>query len=120
MAAVIYRGSTCRIIFKPLDGINVSDLGEPSIAISQELAFLTPDPVVDTENNRVYADLTEEETLTLVDGAETKAQIAYVDTEAESVIRFPVHDIRVESTLMWTLMEEEEEEPTPSPEPGGE
>ena len=79
---------------------------------------MTPDPVVDTENNRVYADLTEEETLTLVDGAETKAQIAYVDTEAESVIRFPVHDIRVESTLMWTLMEEEE--PTPSPEPGGE
>lgn len=118
MAAVIYRGSTCRIVFKPLGGINVSELGEPSIAISQELAFLTPDPVVDTENNRVYADLTEEETLTLVDGAETKAQIAYVDTEAETVIRFPIHDIRVEPTLMWSLMEEEEETPTPEPEPG--
>ena len=106
MAAVIYRGSTCRIKFRPLGDISVSDLGEPTIAIYQENNFLTPDNVVvDTENNCIYADLTEEDTILLSDGLETLCQAVYVDTN-DNVIRFPTHTLDVRRTLLWRLTEE--------------
>lgn len=107
MAAVVYRGSTCRIKFRPLGDILVSELGEPTIAIYQENNFLTPDNiVVDTENNCIYADLTEEDTIVLSDGLETLCQAAYVDAN-DNVIRFPTHTLDVRRTLLWRLTEEE-------------
>lgn len=113
MAAIIYRGSTCRIKFRPLGGVSVSDLGEPTIAIYQDNNFITPENVVvDTENNCVYADLAEEDTIMLSDGLETLCQAAYVDDNGE-VIRFPTHTLDVRRTLLWRLTEEE----TPATQP---
>lgn len=106
MAAVIYRGGSCRIKFN-IKNVDVANLGEPVIAISQELAYLSPDAVVDTENNCVYADLSESDTIQLVDDAETKCQCAF-QKEDGTTYRFPVHNITVSGTLMWTLFEEDE------------
>lgn len=113
MAAIIYRGSTCRIKFKPLMGVTVEELGEPTIAIYQDNLFITPEEVlVDTANNCIYADLTQDDTLMLGDGLETTAQAAYVKQDG-SVVRFPVHTIDVRRTLMWTLEIEEETQEEP-------
>lgn len=117
MSAILYRGSTCRIKFTPLNGILVDELGDPSIAIYQDNLFLVPDEVqVDTANNCIYADLSQTDTLLIAEGLETTAQAAYVQQDGTS-IRFPVHKLDVRRTLMWTLEtaeeEEEQEEPTP-------
>lgn len=118
MATTIVRGSTCRISFTPLGGLDVTQLGTPAIAISQELTLLTPEVVVDAENNRIYSDLKEEDTIQLVEGVETRAQAMFADEGGQSVYRFPVHPITVESTLVAELLvneeEEEEEEELPS------
>lgn len=99
MATTIVRGGTCRIIFKPLNGLQVADLGTPSIGISQELTFLTPDVTVDTANNRIYADLTETDTMQLVENVETRAQAVFTDDDSEVVYRFPEHYITVTATV---------------------
>lgn len=89
--------------FRPSGNLNVSDLGEPSIAISQNHAFISPDNiVVDGTNNCVYADLTEEDTIQLTANVQTKAQLAFVKNE--QVVRFPIHDITVKDSIMWTLI----------------
>lgn len=114
MAAILYRGSTCRIKFTPLGGIQVDDLGDPSIAIYQENLYLPLDDVtVDAENNCIYADLTQEETLLIAEGLETSAQAVYSKQDG-TVYRFPVHKIDVRRTLMWTIdTGEETAEETP-------
>ena len=89
MSAVLYRGSTCRIKFKPLLGLQVSDLGEPVIGIYQDNFYFSPENVVvDTDHNCIYADLTQEETLQLGEGLETTCQAAYLAQDG-SVFRFP-------------------------------
>lgn len=110
MSAILYRGSSCRIKFTPMNGVLVDELGEPSIAIYQDNLFLAPDDItVDTVNNCIYADLTQAETLLIAEGLETTAQAAYVAQDG-SVIRFPTHHLDVRRTLMWTLETGEEEE----------
>lgn len=107
MANIIYRGSSCRIIFRPSNGLSVSSLGDPVIGISQEDLYIEPDTVVvDTANNRIYADLTQEQTLLLSDGIETIAQAAY-RTQNGQVTRFPTHKLNVKKTVMWTIEEGE-------------
>ena len=117
MAANIVRGGTCRLIFKPEGGLHVDELGEPAIAIQQELTFLTPDVVVDSANNRIYADLKEEDTIQLVEGLETKVQAVFTDETTNDVYRFPIHQVNVTETLFGELFEEEEVEQT-AEEPG--
>lgn len=118
MSAILYRGSTCRIKFTPRGGVHVDDLGEPSIAIYQENLYLPLDNVtVDSQNNCIYADLSQEDTLLIAEGLETSAQAAYSKPDG-TVYRFPVHRLDVRRTLMWTIdtgEEEEEEEETPTP-----
>lgn len=89
----------------------MDDLGEPSIAIYQENLYLPLDDVtVDSGNNCIYADLTQEETLLIAEGLETTCQAAYSKPDG-TVYRFPVHNIEVRRTLMWTIDTGEEEEP---------
>lgn len=108
MSVTIYRGSTCRIIFRPLNGLTVSSLGDPVIGISQDDLYIEPDTVVvDTANNRIYADLTQDQTLLLSDGIETTAQAAYRAQNGQ-VTRFPTHKLNVQKTVMWTIEEVEE------------
>lgn len=113
MGTVIYRGSTPTIKFKPLNNVKVSDLGTPTIAIVQELVYLSPEVVVDAEDNSISAKLTEEESLQLVEGVETSAQQVWKQ-ESGNIIRYPVHQLSVAETIM------EEVEPQPAPEPTGE
>lgn len=106
MGATIYRGSTPTLKFTPTNGMKVSDLGTPTIAIAQELVFLTPEPTVDTENNCVYVTLTEEESLKLVAGVECKVQEAWLLDNGKNV-RFPVKTLQVAETLIQSLGSEE-------------
>lgn len=108
MPAILYRGSTCRIKFTPLNGLLVDELGEPSIAIYQENLYLPLDNVqVDSVNNYIYADLSQNETLLIAEGLETLAQAAYTKPDG-TVYRFPTHTIDVRRTLMWTIETNEE------------
>lgn len=93
------RGSSCRLCFYPQGGINVADLGDPVVAIKQELTFISKDAVVDVENNRVYVDLTEEDTIQLVENVETKVQVVYLNDDSETVYRFPIHNLIITDTL---------------------
>lgn len=103
MAAIIYRGSTCRIRFRPLNGLSVSSLGEPTIGIKQGNIFVSPENVtVDAVNNCIYADLAESDTIQLLGDVETVAQAVFVN--GENVVRFPQHSVIVKDTNMWTLI----------------
>lgn len=100
MAAVIYRGSTPTITFRPTNGMKVSDLGTPKVAIVQNLVYIEPETVtVDGASNSISVKLTEEDTLRLVPGVETNAQQVW-KTEAGDIVRFPVHKLTVAETLM--------------------
>lgn len=109
MAVVIYRGSTPTIYISPTNGMQVSDLGEPTIAISQDIAFLTPDVTVDTANNRLVVTLTEDDTLSLTEGVETYLQAVY-EVGDGTIIRFPMHPVTVVGTLMEEVTTTQEEE----------
>lgn len=109
MAAVIYRGSTCRIKFKPKN-VDISALGTPTIVISQEYAYITPEVYIDTTNGVVFADLYQDDTIQLVENLETRAQLMFYDEETKAVTRFPVHYITVYPTLAWMIYEQPEEE----------
>lgn len=102
MPLIIYRGSTPTIKFKPTNGMRVSDLGTPSVAIVQQLVFLTPEVTVDTEDNSISVTLTEEESLMLVPGVETKIQQAWLLDDGSN-IRFPVKQLEVAEGLMESL-----------------
>lgn len=108
MSNVIYRGSTPTIRFRPTNGMNVSDLGTPTIAIAQDMVFLTPEAHVDVEDNSVYVTLTEEESLRLVAGAPCKVQEAWLLDDGRNV-RFPIKELQVEETLIQSLAPESEE-----------
>lgn len=102
MAAVIFRGSTPTLTFRPTNGMSVADLGTPTVAVAQDVSYLEKageDVVVDTEANTASVKFTEEETLSLVPDIETRAQIVW-KTEDGDVFRFPEHSISVASTLM--------------------
>lgn len=111
MANIIYRGSTPTLKFTPTNGMQVSDLGTPTVAISQNLVFITPTITIDAANNCIKAKLTEEETLQLVAGVETKVQEAWLLPDGGN-IRFPIKTLKVEDTLIQTLEPEETTEET--------
>ena len=102
MPLTIYRGSTPTIKFKPTNGMRVSDLGTPSVAIVQQLVFLSPEVTVDETDNSISVTLTEEESLMLVPGVETKIQQAWLLDDGSN-IRFPVQEITVAEGLMESL-----------------
>lgn len=114
MSTTIVRGGSCRIVFRPLNGVRVADLGTPSIGISQELTFLTPNVTLDVTNNRIYADLTEEDTMQLVENVETRAQAAFTNDSTEVVYRFPEHYITVVATVFDSFYSEHYARVTPS------
>lgn len=111
MGTTIYRGSTPVIKFKVLNDVTVSELGTPSIAIAQELVYLTPEVTVNAADNSITAKLTEDETLSLVEGVETSVQEIWQQADG-TIIRYPVHALTVAETIM------EEVNPEPEPEPG--
>lgn len=102
MATTITRGSTCRIKSSPLGGLKISDLGAPQIYISQDLSFISKDATVSDDGSYIYCDLTESETLELVDGVETRIQVVYVNDAENKVYRMPIHI----ATVLPTLVEE--------------
>lgn len=93
MASIIYQGTTPTIRFKLLNGMQVGDLGTPSVYISQALRFIAIDPeriTTDTSSNTISFKLTEEETLSLVDGVTTEIQAVF-EHESGDIYRFPVY-----------------------------
>lgn len=105
--AAIQRGASCRLKFNVLTDVDLTTLGDPAVAISQEYVFLTFEDdqiTVDNANHCVYVDMSEAETMALAENAETKCQMAFSDPETERVVRFPVHTISVQATLMDTLL----------------
>lgn len=105
MSIVIYRGSTPTIKLKPTNGMNVSSLGTPTVAIVQDLVLLTPEPTILAEDNAVSITLSEEETMRLVPGVVTKIQQVW--HREGSVVRFPVHEVTVAETILDIVTPEE-------------
>lgn len=100
MGITIMRGSTPTIRMRPLtNDISVADLGTPSVAITQDMVYLNPDVDVDTTNNYISFTLTEDETLQLVAGVSTSIQQIWKDSN-DNIIRFPIHELLVEDTLI--------------------
>lgn len=94
-----------------MNGVHVSELGTPTLAISQELVYLEPPVTVDDENNCVEATLSESDTLQLVANSEARLQMVWTDESTQTVIRFPVHQIQVlESVSEGSLSENIEED----------
>lgn len=137
MATELYRGSTATIRFSPLGGLKVSELGEPIVAISQELVTLTFENgvedeedrvVIDTTNNRISVTLTEEESIQLADGVPTTAQVTWYqydesegsDEDADPVItdvlKFPEHSITILPSILDLVLPEDEEPVAADPE----
>lgn len=105
MAAIVQRGASFRIIFRPLTNVDVSALGTPFISIQQELIEITPEAVVDAQNNLVYADVDETQSLALVDDVTTRAQLMFSNDDGTSY-RFPIHEIYVTDTLFGSYEDE--------------
>lgn len=116
MGMAIRRGASFRIKFRPVSNVNFATLGTPFVTIQQELMELVPEAHLDTEHNLVYADVSEAESITLVEDVETQAQLMFSNSDGTSY-RFPVHDITVLPTLFGTRSDEiqnrEEQEPLP-------
>lgn len=105
MALVIYRGSTATLKFTPTNGMSVSELGTPTVAIVQNLVFLTPDVTINAADNSISVKLTEEESLRLVPDVETKVQEAWLLGDGSN-IRFPTKKIKVAESLIESLATE--------------
>ena len=113
MASIIYQGTTPTIRFKPLNGMQVGDLGTPSVYISQALRFIAIDPeriTVDDTSNTISFKLTEEETLSLVDGVATEIQAVF-EHESGDIYRFPVYAGLIIGRTLADTMNPQEEEP---------
>lgn len=107
MAAVIRRGSNCRLKFKVMGNVDLTAMGTPIIAISQDYAFLVlaEDQVtVDAEKNIVYGNMSEADTMALTENAKTTCQLTFTDEETENVIRLPIHELTVEGTILGNLL----------------
>lgn len=103
MAAVIYKGSTATLRFKPTNGMTVGNLGTPYVAVSQNRAFIQPTATANTSSNTVTATLTESQTLLLTAGTRARAQMAFKDSTTGNVVRFPIHEIDVKDTIFSSL-----------------
>ena len=99
MSTKIIRGGTCRISFYPRNGLRVIAMGTPSIGIRQDNVFLIPSVTIDNAKNRIYADLTEADTIQLVENVQTQAQAVFTNDETEVVYRFPIHELTVEESV---------------------
>lgn len=111
MSITIMRGSTPTIRMRPLtNDILVSDLGTPAVAITQDMVYLNPDVTVDSVNNYISFKLTEDETMSLVPGMATYIQQIWKNETNGDVVRFPIHELIVEDTLL-SIFDEEGVEP---------
>ena len=127
MPLEFYRGSTPTFKFTPTGGLSVFDLGEPVIAISQELATLTFENDVEGEEDRITIDpstntisvtLTEEESIQFADGVETYAQVTWYqydegtdpedDITITDIIKFPQHSVTVLPSILGIILPEDE------------
>lgn len=114
MAAYIYAGGTPIIRFTPMNGVLVTDasLGTPVIAVTQGELLLTYEDealTIDPGTNSISAQMSEEDTITMVDGVPAQAQLAFYNTETGMVTRFPIHEIAVLQSILGGLVTEEEE-----------
>lgn len=121
MNFAVVRGASFRIKFKPTSDVNVAELGDPFITIAQELVALNPEAHVDLENNLVYADVDEADSILLVDDVETMAQLMFSNVDGKSY-RFQQHEVVVLPSLFGSRQDEieerqpEETEPVAEPE----
>ena len=109
MSSAIFRGSTPTLVFKPDNGMHVSDLGTPTVAVAQAVTFISyegDDIVIDTENNAIRVKMSEQDTLSLVPGVPTQVQQIWTTDESQ-VIRFPLHELTVMETLVENLYDME-------------
>lgn len=108
MGMAVVRGASFRIKFKPTSNVNVAELGDPFVTIAQELVALNPEAHIDAQNNLVYADVNEEDSILLVDDVETFAQLMFSNSDGKSY-RFQVHDLTVLPSLFGSRQDEIEE-----------
>lgn len=99
MSTVITRGSTTVIVLRPPSGLSVSELGEPAVGIIQDTIFLNPEVTVDTTNNCISVTLSEEDTLQLLPGIDVSIQQIW-KTGNDEIVRFPIHILTVNDTLL--------------------
>ena len=106
MMAAIYRGTTPTFKLTPT-GYNVSQLGTPSLVISQDMVFISLDDeiVVDTVNNCVKAKLPVEESVRLVPGLTASIQLLFDD--GTSAVAFAPHEFEVLESLVETVLPED-------------
>lgn len=107
MAVEIQRGSCCRLKFRILGDVDIASLGQPDVAIAQDIAYVTPENdriTLDIPNRCVYADLNEYDTMALAENTKTQCQLVFYNVDTEQVTRFPMHELTVAGTLMETLL----------------
>lgn len=94
------RGSTPLIKVYFQTDVAISDLGTPSIAISQDLVLLQPDVSLASDENGpfLYCTLTEEESLLLTAGLSAQVQVTWAN--GNQVIKGGMHKMMVEATLI--------------------
>ena len=104
----IYRGSTPTFKFKPI-GVDISDLGDPTVTITQELVFLELATEVDTDENCLLAYLDYADSLLLVPGVKASIQAVYTDESGDTpkVVPFSVHELDVYQTHVEFEFDEE-------------
>lgn len=107
----MYRGSTPTFRLAISNDVDMSELGTPTMVISQDLVMisLTDDIVVDAESHYIEAKLPVEQSLRLVPGIKAEIQQAWY-SEDGSVISFPAHEFTVLPMLAETIIPDEEEE----------
>ena len=97
--AGFYRGSTPKFKITPNGGYSVSDLGVPSVTLSQELVFKDLPVEIDTENNCIIAKLSYKDSLNFVAGVSAQLQCIWTndsdDPEEINVVPFAPHDLQV-------------------------
>lgn len=107
MAAEIQRGSCCRLKFAIMNDVDLDDLGQPDVAIAQDIAYISPENdqiTVDKANRCVYVDLTEDDTMALAENTATRCQLVFANSDTNQVIRFPIHNLTVASTLLDNIL----------------
>lgn len=97
-----YRGSTPTIRLKPLGGLRVSDLGTPTVAMTQNLVYFSvsdEDIEIDTASNSISFKLPYQDSLRFVADVPTRLQQVWQKDDGSTVV-FPVHEIEVYDTIV--------------------
>lgn len=94
--AGFFRGSTPIFKLTPT-GYSVTELGVPTVTLSQELVFKELEATIDAGNNCVIAKLAYKDSLNFVAGVDAHLQVVWTDESGDApvVVPFNAHDVKV-------------------------